>query len=167
MIKFDSSYDVNSNLSYKKTTTDKRGNALFSKVMEQQVEKNSKRDEYIKSRSFDIYTTGIYTRENITDSLELPIETDRYLIESCSEVYGEPAYAISDKETGDITFVLEREMIIQKDNTTGLEFLINMEQPFSYCLDMTSELKNILNDIAEKRGIEIENIPLQGGLTVK
>ena len=31
---------------------------------------------------------------------------------------------------------------------------------------MTSELKNLLNDLSDKRNIDIKEIPLQGGLVV-
>ena len=48
-----------------------------------------------------------------------------------------------------------------------MEFLINMDQPFSYNVTMTSELKNLLNDLSDKRNIDIKEIPLQGGLVVK
>ena len=47
-----------------------------------------------------------------------------------------------------------------------MEFLINMDQPFSYNVTMTSELKNLLNDLSDKRNIDIKEIPLQGGLVV-
>lgn len=48
-----------------------------------------------------------------------------------------------------------------------MEFLINMDQPFSYNVTITSELnKNLLNDFADKRNIDIKEIPLQGGLVV-
>lgn len=42
-----------------------------------------------------------------------------------------------------------------------------MDQPFSYNVTMTSELKNLLNDLSDKRNIDIKEIPLQGGLVVK
>ena len=47
-----------------------------------------------------------------------------------------------------------------------MEFLINMDQPFSYNVTMTSELKNLLNDLSDQRNIDIKEIPLQGGLVV-
>ena len=47
-----------------------------------------------------------------------------------------------------------------------MEFLINMDQPFSYNVTMTSELKNLLNDLSDKRNIDIKEIPLQGGFAV-
>ena len=37
-----------------------------------------------------------------------------------------------------------------------------MDQPFSYNVTMTSELKNLLNDLSDKRNIDIKEIPLQG-----
>ena len=55
---------------------------------------------------------------------------------------------------------------IQKDEKTGLEFVINMDQPFSCNVPMTGELKGILNEIAGKRGIDLKEVPLQGGLIV-
>lgn len=48
-----------------------------------------------------------------------------------------------------------------------MEFLINMDQPFSYNVTMTSELKNLLNDLSDKRNIDIKEIPLQGGIGSK
>ena len=67
---------------------------------------------------------------------------------------------------GKIITIDEDQLVIQRDQKTGMEFLINMDQPFSYNVTMTSELKNLLNDLSDKRNIDIKEIPLQGGLVV-
>jgi hypothetical protein len=71
-----------------------------------------------------------------------------------------------DKETGRGLYIREDQLMIQKDEKTGLEFVINMDQPFSCNVPMTGELKELLNEIAGKRGIDLKEVPLQGGLTV-
>ena len=37
-----------------------------------------------------------------------------------------------------------------------------MDQPFSYNVTMTSELKNLLNDLSDKRNIDIKEIRYRG-----
>ena len=81
-------------------------------------------------------------------------------------VNGVAAYEIVDKQAGKDFYIREDQLAIQRDEKTGMEFLINMDQPFSYNVTMTSELKNLLNDLSDKRNIDIKEIPLQGGLVV-
>ena len=73
---------------------------------------------------------------------------------------GVAAYEIVDKQTGKDFYIREDQLAIQRDEKTGMEFLINMDQPFSYNVTMTSELKNLLNDLSDKRNIDIKEIPL-------
>ena len=69
-------------------------------------------------------------------------------------------------QTGRGLYIREDQLMIQKDEKTGLEFVINMDQPFSCNVPMTGELKGLLNEISGKRGIDLKEVPLQGGLTV-
>lgn len=129
-----------------------------------------KRDYYAGRNASDIYDMSVYTRKDISASqeLKLPIETERYKIADASYMEGVPAYEIVDKLTGKTLYMREDHMAIQKDEKTGMEFLINMDlnQPLTSNVLMTGELKNILNDLSEKRNIDIKEIPLQGGLVV-
>ena len=118
----------------------------MNKAQECISNKISTRDSYVNSTDYSNF--GIYTQNSISQDIELPIETERYKIE-------------------DATYVREDQLAIQRDEKTGMEFLINMDQPFSYNVTMTSELKNLLNDLSDKRNIDIKEIPLQGGLVVK
>ena len=122
------------------------------------------RDSYVKSTGYS--NLGVYTKDRIAQDLKLPLETERYRIEDATYTEGVPAYDIIDKETGKSLYIREDELAIQKDEKTGMEFLINMDQPFSYNVTITNELKSILNDLAEERNIDIKEIPLQGGLAV-
>lgn len=72
---------------------------------------------------------------------------------------GASAYRILDKQNGDSLYIRADELAIQKDSKTGMEFIINMDQPFSYNVMVTEELRTIL-------GEDIPQIPMQGGLTV-
>lgn len=128
----------------------------------------SGRDNYVGGDAASVYDMGVYSRKDISVSqnLNLPIETERYKIEDASYVDGVPAYEIMDKETGRGLYIREDQLMIQKDEKTGLEFVINMDQPFSCNVPMTGELKGILNEIAGKRGIDLKEVPLQGGLIV-
>ena len=128
----------------------------------------SRRDNYVGGDAASVYGMGLYSRKDISASqnLNLPIETERYRIEDASYVDGVPAYEIMDKVTGRGLYIREEQLMIQKDEKTGLEFVINMDQPFSCNVPMTGELKGLLNEIAGKRGIDLKEVPLQGGLTV-
>lgn len=127
----------------------------------------SRRDIYVNDTS-GICSTGLYSKGNTSAAPEwnLPIETDRYRIEDASFLEGAAAYSITDKETGRSLYMREDQLVIQRDEKTGLEFVINMDQPFSCNVQATGELKGLLNDIMAKRGLPLEEMPLQGGLTV-
>ncbi len=126
-------------------------------------------DNYVGGNAADIYGIGVYSRKDISapQELNLPIETERYKIEDASYVEGVPSYEIVDKLTGRGLYIREDDpLMIQTDEKTGLEFVINMEQPFSCNVQMTGELKGLLDEIAGKRGIDLQKVPMQGGLTV-
>lgn len=124
------------------------------------------RDSYVSKKDFNIYNQLIYSKEDILPELNFPIETERYSIEFSSELEGVPAYIIKDKETGKGLYIREDNLAIQKDEKTGLEFIINMDQPFSENVLVTSELKSIMNKVADKRNFDMKEIPMQGGLVV-
>lgn len=137
----------------------------MNKMKENSNDKISTRDSYINSTDYGSF--GIYTKTEISQNIEFPIETERYKIEDASYMEGVPAYEIVDKLTGDALYMREDRMAIQKDEKTGLEFLINMDfEPLTSNVRVTDELKNILNDLSEKRNIDIKEMPLQGGLAV-
>ena len=127
----------------------------------------SGRDTYVSGAS-GICAFSVYSKEIIsaTQELDLPIETERYKIEDASFLEGVAAYSITDKETGRGLYIREDQLVIQRDEKTGFEFVINMEQPFSCNVQVTGELKELLNDIMAKRGLPLEETSLQGGLTV-
>lgn len=130
-------------------------------------EATSRRDIYVNDTS-GICNTGLYSKGNTFAAPEwnLPIETERYRIEDASFLEGAAAYSITDKETGRSLYMREDQLVIQRDEKTGLEFVINMDQPFSCNVQVTGELKGLLNDMMAKRGLPLEETPLQGGLTV-
>ncbi len=104
----------------------------------------SGRDNYVGGDAASIYGMGVYSRKDISASqyLNLPIETEKYKIEDASYMEGVPAYDIVDKLTGKGLYIREDQLAIQRDEKTGMEFLINMDQPFSSNVIMTGELKN-------------------------
>ena len=124
-------------------------------------------DSYVRETS-DFYASGVYTKRNLSavEESDFPIETERYKIEDASYIENTAAFRIVDKETGRSLYIREDQLMIQKDAKTGLAFVINMDQPFSYNVPVTGELKDLLKDIMEKRGGTLEEVPLQGGLTV-
>lgn len=117
------------------------------------------RNHYVGGDTVSIYSMGVYSRKDISASqdLDLPIETERYKIEDATYVEGVPAYKIKDKETERGLYIREDQLMVQKDEKTGLKFVINMDQPFSCNVLMTGELKGLLDEIAGKRGIEDSN----------
>lgn len=137
----------------------------MNKAQECISNKISTRDSYVNSTDYSNF--GIYTKNSISQDVELPIETERYKIEDATYVNGVAAYEIVDKQAGKDFYIREDQLAIQRDEKTGMEFLINMDQPFSYNVTMTSELKNLLNDLSDKRNIDIKEIPLQGGIGSK
>ena len=96
----------------------------------------------------------------------LPMETERYVIRNASDIEGVPAYAIYDKQLGKYAYIREDQLAIQKDSASGFAFVIDMNQPLCNNVRVTDELRGLLNDLAEKRNIELPEVPLQGGLTV-
>lgn len=128
----------------------------------------SGRGNYVGGDAVSIYGMGVYSRKDISVSkdLNLPIETERYKIEDASYIEGVPAYEIRDKEMERGLYIREDQLMIQKDERTGLEFVINMDQPFSCNVLMTEELIGLLDEIAGKRGIDLQEVSMQGGLTV-
>lgn len=125
------------------------------------------RDYYVRSAP-GIHSQAVYSKDDLSAAQgpELPIETDRYKIEDASYIEGVAAYGITDKESGNSLYIREDQLVIQRDQGTGLEFVINMDQPFSCNVLVTGELKGLLNDILTGKGQPLEEIPLQGGLTV-
>lgn len=123
----------------------------------------TQRDSYVSSSTVCI--KEMY-ESDLTDKIELPIKSDRYTIEDASMLEGVPAYRIKDEQTGKRLYIREDEMTIQRDGKTGLEFLINMDQPFSYNVIVTEELRGLLNKLSDDKGFEINETPLQGGLVV-
>ena len=136
----------------------------MNKTRESLNDKINTRDSYVNSADYSNF--GIYTKNSISQENGLPIETERYKIEDATYVDGVAAYEIMDKQTGKSLYIREDQLAIQRDEKTGMEFLINMDQPFSCNVTMTSELKNLLYDLSEKRNIDLKEIPLQGGLVV-
>lgn len=96
----------------------------------------------------------------------LPMETERYVIRDASEMEGVPAYAIYDKQLGKGVYIREDQLAIQKDAASGFSFVIDMYQPLCGNVRVTDELKGLLDDLAQKRNLNLQEIPLQGGLTV-
>lgn len=125
------------------------------------------RDTYVSGAS-GVRAAGVYSKDSIsgTQELDLPIETDRYKIEDASFLEGVAAYSVTDKGTGRSLYMREDQLVIQRDAKTGLEFVINMDQPFSCNVQVTGELKELLNDVMAKRGLPLKETSLQGGLTV-
>lgn len=135
----------------------------MNKAMRQSGESGKiKRDSYVSSTTCSRQTFSM----DLTDKTELPLKSGRYTIDDASMLEGVPAYRIKDEQTGKKVYIREDEMTIQRDEKTGLEFLINMDQPFSYNVRMTDELRGLLNQLSTDRDFEINETSLQGGLAV-
>lgn len=131
------------------------------------VKNDSLKDKFTKSKGINYSDISIYSKTEMnTSEIKFPIETERYIIELANEIEGVQAYVIKDKEWGDGLYIREDEIIIQKDAGTGMEFIINMDQPFFMNLLVTSELKSMLNDLAQKRGFELQTGSMQGDLAI-
>lgn len=85
----------------------------------------SGRDNYAGGDTASIYSMGVYSRKDISASqdLNLPIETERYKIEDAGYMEGVPAYEIVDKLTGRGLYIREDQLMVQKDEKTGLRYL--------------------------------------------
>ena len=144
--------------------SDKMKEAQKTQSANMQSANRTVRDSY--SHDTSIHNAGVYSRNDIAQQLELPIETDRYVIRDASEMEGVTAYFIGDRQTGKSVYIREDQLAIQRDSRTGFKFVINMEQPFCENVRVTDELNSILHDIAEKRNFSLEEVPMQGGLVV-
>ena len=161
---------------YNTKTTNTRGSSFTERMGENVVTGTNKQtlgnQSYNKTvnqtKPMDAYLATAVQGCNEIPSLEdiLPMETERYLIRNASDMEGVPAYAIYDKEFGKYAYIREDQLAIQKDAASGFAFVIDMSQPFSSNVRVTDELRGLLNDLAEKRNIELPEVPLQGGLAV-
>ena len=161
-------------LNTKKAST--RGSSFTTRMGENviagtsdQIVKNQNRNRTVNQTApMDTYLATAVQGCNEIPSLEdiLPMETERYRICDASDMEGVPAYAIYDKELGKYAYIREDQLAIQKDAASGFSFVIDMNQPFSCNVRVTDELRGLLSDLAEKRNFELQEVPLQGGLTV-
>lgn len=128
-------------------------------------QKDISRDEYTKSNCSVFQTYNNYSNR-ITD-IEFPMETDGYKIEQSEQFEGVPAYILTDKMTGKSFYIREDKLEIQKDEKSGNEFIINMDQPYSYNIRVTDEFKSLLQDLSDKRGFDLNEVPMKENLIVK
>ncbi len=146
----------------------KANTMAFEKIVEnlKVSENHNNRDIYTRNSTLSMHDIGVYSRTDIKDSLDFPLETQRYKIELANELEGVQAYIIRDKETGKGLYIREDKLVIQKDTSSGMEFVINMEQPFCSYVLMTDELKSMLGEIANIRNFDLKETDMQGGLVV-
>lgn len=138
----------------------------LNKIINNSTSKKCSRDTYIANTDYG--NIGVYTRNDLTQNINLPIETDRYKIADASYLEGVPTYEIVDRVSGQTLYLREDKFTIQKDTNTGLEFIMNtdLEQPIPPNILMTDELRNLISDLSEKKGFDVQETSLQGGLTV-
>ena len=89
----------------------------MNKVRESISNKVSTRDSYVNGMDYNNF--GIYTKNSISQDVELPIETERYKIEDATYVNGVAAYEIVDKQAGKDFYIREDQLAIQRDETFG------------------------------------------------
>ena len=161
---------------YKTKTVNTRGSGFAERMGENVVTGTNNQtlgnQSYYKTVNqttpMDAYLATAVQGCNEIPSLEdiLSMETERYRIRDASDVEGVPAYVIYDKELGKYAYIREDQLAIQRDTASGFAFVIDMNQPLCNNVRVTDELRGLLNDLAEKRNIELPEVPLQGGLTV-
>lgn len=102
----------------------------------------SRRDIYVNDTS-GICSAGLYSKGNTSAAPEwnLPIETDRYRIEDASFLEGAAAYSITDKETGRSLYMREDQLVIQRDEKTGLSAQVVPWQDLYALLEISGNLK--------------------------
>lgn len=165
MIKIGNNTSILQDISRSKT---KANTIAFEKIVEnlKVSENENNRDIYTRNSTLSMYDIGVYSRTDINDTINFPIETQRYKIELANEVEGVQAYIIRDKEAGQGLYIREDKLTIQKDSDSGMEFVINMDQPFCEYVLMTDELKSMLGEIANIRNFDLKETDMQGGLVV-
>ena len=148
--------------------TERMGENVVTDTNKQTLGNQSYNRTVNQTTPMDAYLATAVQGCNEIPSLEdiLPMETERYLIRNASDMEGVPAYAIYDKELGKSAYIREDQLAIQKDAASGFSFVIDMNQPFSCNVRVTDELRGLLGDLAGKRNVELQEVPLQGGLTV-
>ena len=153
---------------YNTKTVNTRGSGFAERMGENVVTGRNTQTLKNQTTPMDAYLATAVQGCNEIPSLEdiLPMETERYRIRDASDVEGVPAYAIYDKELGKYAYIREDQLAIQKDTASGFAFVIDMNQPLCNNVRVTDELSGLLNDLAERRNIELQEVPLQGGLTV-
>ena len=161
--------NLNQGLSYKQNTgvgSDNKFSDVLNIAKECTELKKVRKDSYAKSMECIESTT--YTKLDTTQQNNDPIVTERYKIADASYMEGVPAYEIADKMSGTTLYLRENQIVIQRDEKTGFEFIMNMDldQPVPQNILVTDELKNLLGDLAEKRNFDVKETGLQGGLVV-
>lgn len=124
-------------------------------------------DEYKKETNSSIL--GVYSNSTPKSAvaIEFPLETKGYKIEEAEQFEGVQAYILTDKLTGNNFYIREDQLVIQKDEKSGYEFVMNMDQPYSYNIRVTEEFKTLLQDLANTRGFDLNEIPMKNNMTVK
>ena len=128
-------------------------------------QQKTNRDEFTRSSNYIYQTYNNYSGQK--SDFQFPMETDGYKIEQSEQFEGVPAYILTDKMTGKSFYIREDKLEIQKDEKSGNEFIINMDQPYSYNMRVTDELKSLLQDLSDKQGFNLNEVPMKDNLTVK
>ena len=98
----------------------------MNKVRESISNKVSTRDSYVNGMDYNNF--GIYTKNSISQDVELPIETERYKIEDATYVNGVAAYEIVDKQAGKDFYIREDQLAIQRDEAQGVSVIITSDK---------------------------------------
>lgn len=90
---------------------------------------NVKKDEYVQTVQKPVSTCKVYRCPNIVFSLvnQLPVETLNYKIVQADECYMKD-YVITDKKSGQKLYLDKNELVMQKDESSGIKYLTRNRQ---------------------------------------
>lgn len=136
----------------------------FSKKLKSAEYSNIKKDEYMQTTQKTVSNCEVYKCPNIVSSLvnQLPVETTNYRIEQADECYLKD-YVITDKKSGQKLYLDENELMIQKDEASGIKFIFDTSDNVTMQpkLVVDEELEQALNTWTNKAGKPIQEKQLE------
>lgn len=142
-----------------------KGEAIdFTKSLRNAGCNNIMKDEYVQTVQKPVSNCEVYRCPDIVTSLvnQLPVETSNYRIEQADKCYRKD-YVITDKNSGQKLYLDEKELFIQKDESSGIKFIFDTSdkvtmQP-NFVVD--EELEEVLKTWTNKAGKQIQEKQLE------
>lgn len=150
--------------SQNRTRVQRNGTVDFQKRLRDAGTSDVKKDEYVQSSQKPVSTCDMYRGPNIVSSLvnQLPLETMNYKIEQADECYMKD-FVITDKKSGQKLYLDENELVVQKDESSGIKFIFDTSDKVTMQpkLVVVEELEQALKTWINKAGKPMQEKQLE------